>query len=92
MALHGFCCRPEERFVCLTACQFFPNGIIGSNKRYYLFLQTWPLIFLVHCKLSEREPQAAMPYKGIGYLAELSGVTQQILTGWWVVSVTCPLT
>lgn len=33
-----------------------------------------------------------MPYKGIGYLAELSGVTQQILTGWWVVSVTCPLT
>ena len=50
----------------------FPNGIIGSNKRYYLFLQTWPLIFLIHCKLSEREPWAAMPYKGSGCLAKLS--------------------
>lgn len=50
----------------------FPNGIVGSNKRDYLFLQTGPLIFLIRCKLSEREPRAAVPYKGIGRLARYS--------------------
>ena len=83
MALHGLCFGPEERFVCLTACQFFPNAITGSNKRDYLLLQTRPLIFLIHCKLSEREPRAAVHHKGVGRLAELSGVAQA--------GVTCPL-
>lgn len=49
---------------------FFSNYITEANKRYYLFLQIWPLIFPINCKLGERGPGAAVLRGAAGSAAE----------------------
>lgn len=92
MALHGSCFSLEEGFICLIARQFFSSYSIGSNKRYYLFLQPRPLIFPIHCKLGQREPQGAMPCVVWGFWQGWWQSPRSFSqAGWCVLNVSCPL-